>query len=282
MIHPALVRSLSFGGPGLSADYSRLGAGTGPSTTAGLAIGVAFTPQRHASWTVGGAARSGSFTPATVFVVPAEGIEWHEWTDVSESVEMWLDPELLAELSQLGGGPSRPSFDYHEVASDPVVVNVASLVRERMFSGDSPPAPMDSLALLLASHVLERYCGLRLPRAGRIRKLEPALLGRVTDYIDAHLGQPLGVLELARIAGRSPYHFAKAFKATTGSSPYSYIAARRMERALVLLQQTPLPVSHIARQVGFESLSHFRRSFRAAWGEPTSTYRRAGRPRRAA
>jgi AraC family transcriptional regulator len=279
---PAIDRFATMSVRGLTADYTRLPPGTGPSITAGHAIGVAFTPQRRAAWWVGrGERRIGPLAPGTVFVAPAEGLEWTEWSDASESVEMWLDPRLLGELSQLAGGPSPVRFEYHEVRSDPVVVNVASLVRESLISGDAGGS-LESAAVFLAGHVLERYHGLRLPRSGRIRKLDRAVLARVADYIDAYLQRSVGLLELAGIAGQSPHHFAKAFKATTGSAPHAYLAARRMERALILLQQTRHPVSRIARLVGFESVTHFRTRFRRAWGESTAAYRTAGRPRRVA
>lgn len=283
--HPRVERSATLSLPGLTADYTRLPRGgideeSAPSVTAGDAIGVALTPQRRATWHVGRAQRrAGSLAPATVFVVPAEGLDWMEWSDISESVEMWLDPELLGDLSVSSGGPPRVTFDYHEVTDDPVVVNVASLVRETLLSGRAPDARLEALPVFLATHVLERYQGLRVRRSGRVRKLDRTVLARVVDYIDARLDLPLSLLALARIAEQSPYHFAKAFKAATGSPPHAFVAARRMERALVLLQQTSLPVSRVARLVGIASTSHFRASFRRAWGESTAVYRRAGRPR---
>jgi AraC family transcriptional regulator len=279
--HPPVARFTTLSIPGLTADYTRLPPGRGPSITAGHAIGVAVTPQRRAAWRVGRMqCRSGRLAPSTVFVTPAEGLDWDEWSDVSESIEMWLDPAWLGELSRLAGGPSQVTFDYHEEPADAVVVNVAAMVRRAMISGRHGVNGLESAPLLLARHVLERYRGLRLPRSGRIRKLDRAVLARVTEHIDANLQRPVSLLDLAGMAQLSPFHFAKTFKATTGSGPHAYLASRRMERALVLLQQSRLPVSHIARQVGFESLTHFRLSFRRAWGEPTSAYRRAGRPRK--
>lgn len=275
------MRSASLSIPGLTAEYVRLPSGREPSTTCGHAIGVAFTPQRRAVWHVGRSRRRvAPLPPGAVFVVPAEGLEWDEWSDVSESVEMWIDPPLLDELSSRSGGPPRVTFDYHEAANDPVVVSAASLVRQSLLSGSPAAARLESLPLLLAAHVLERYRGLRVRRTGRTHTLGRAVLARVTEYIDAHLERPLSVLALARVAGQSPWHFAKAFRATTGAPPHAYITARRMERALVLLQQTTLPVRRVARLVGFESLSHFRASFRRAWGESTAVYRRTGRPPR--
>jgi AraC family transcriptional regulator len=275
-------RSLMLTLPGLTAEYARLPAGTGPSLSPGLGLGAAFTPQRRAVWRVDGVVRTGSFAPGAVFITPPGGLEWAEWSDVSESVEMWLDPALLAELSGAEGEAPSVVFDYREAVLDPVILNIASRVRAAVLRGSQAMEQLSDLPLLLASHMLERYHGIRVRPSGRVRKIERTVLARVTEYIDAHLHEPLSVLELAAVAGRSPYHFAKAFKAATGSPPHAFVAARRMERALVLLQQTSIPVSRVARLVGFQSLTHFRRRFHQAWGEPTGRYRRSGRPRRAA
>jgi AraC family transcriptional regulator len=266
--------------PGLTADYTRLAAGNGPSITAAHAIGVVFTPQRHASWLVGGIRRSSSLSASEVLIAPAEALSWQEWTDVSESIEMWIAPRLLNEVSAGVGGPSSVRFDYEEGANDPTIVNVASLVRQALLAGAQDLRALEFLPLFLATHVLERFQGLRFPPLGSIRKLDRARLARVTEYIDAFLQRPIDLVELARIVGHSPHHFAKAFKAATGSGPHSYLVARRMERALALLQQTDRSIQQVAALVGFTSRSHFRSRFRTHWGEPTEVYRRRGRPRR--
>ncbi len=271
-------RYASFVSPAIAAEYARLPAGAGQSITRSHAIGVAFAPQRHAAWAIGGIRRARPFGPSAVFIIPADRLRWAEWTDVSESVEMWLDPALLSELALRAGSPRPAALDYHEAVRDPVVVNLASVVRAMLLTRARDRARLDAVALRLACHVLERYAGLRPPRelAGR---LDRAVLDRVAQYIDAHLARPIQLTELAYVADRSPWHFAKVFAATTGSPPHVYLTARRMERALVLLQQTQLPIARIARLVGFESVNHFRDHFRKAWGEPTRRYRQPGRPR---
>lgn len=270
-------RFAGFSASGLCAEYARLPAGAGRSVTRSHAIGVAFTPQRHAEWTVGGNRRARSFEGSAVFIVPADRLEWSEWTDTSESVEMWLRPRLVRALSLSCGGPSRITFDYHEAIHDPVVVNIASAVRALLLGGRDA-ARWDHLAVRLTTHLLERYCAVRPPPTG-FGRLDLRTLDRVAEFIAAHLDQPISIAQLSRIADRSPWHFAKVFAATTGSPPHADLNARRMESALVLLQQTGLPIRHIARLVGFTSLNHFRSRFRRAWGEPTQVYRQAGRPR---
>jgi len=73
------------------------------------------------------------------------------------SVEMWLDPSLLGTISELAGGPSRVAFDYAEGLDDPVIINVASLVRQSVLAGDRRDARLATLPTFLATHVLERY-----------------------------------------------------------------------------------------------------------------------------
>jgi hypothetical protein len=97
MIAGRRARSATLSIPGLTADYTRLPAGTGPSITAGHAIGVAFTPQRQAVWSVGRAtSRAGRLPPASVFVVPAEGLEWAAWTPIAGAVHAVLVSATMA------------------------------------------------------------------------------------------------------------------------------------------------------------------------------------------
>jgi AraC family transcriptional regulator len=64
----------------------------------------------------------------------------------------------------------------------------------------------------------------------------------------------------------SPFHFARAFKASTGLAPHQFVTARRMERAKTLLLESRASVVEVAHAVGLSNVSHFRRMFRAHLG----------------
>ncbi|WP_420843595.1 helix-turn-helix domain-containing protein [Jiangella muralis] len=64
----------------------------------------------------------------------------------------------------------------------------------------------------------------------------------------------------------SPFHFARAFKASTGLAPHKYVTSRRMERANSLLLTSRLGVPEVAYAVGLTNVSHFRRVFRRHTG----------------
>jgi AraC-like DNA-binding protein len=61
-------------------------------------------------------------------------------------------------------------------------------------------------------------------------------LRRARDRMDRDYAEPLDVPALAREAHMSVGHFQRAFKATYGETPYSYLMTRRIERAKALLR----------------------------------------------
>lgn len=103
--------------------------------------------------------------------------------------------------------------------------------------------------------------------------LSPIQLNAVLTYIEAHLGEPLGISALATQANLSVYHFCRLFKRTTGVSPYQYILSQRVERAKALLPDANLSLATVALSCGFASQSHLTRHFRRATGSTPRAYR---------
>ena len=91
--------------------------------------------------------------------------------------------------------------------------------------------------------------------------------------MEAHLGGLIVLDDLAAVARLSPWHFARAFRATVGLSPYAFVTARRMDRAGVLLRTSARTVEEVARALGYANVSHFRRTFRRHHGMPPSVMR---------
>jgi AraC-like DNA-binding protein len=65
--------------------------------------------------------------------------------------------------------------------------------------------------------------------------LLPALR-RARDLIDRDYAEPLDLDIMAREAGYSRFHFARALNAAYGESPRAYLTRRRIERAKTLLR----------------------------------------------
>jgi AraC-like DNA-binding protein len=98
-------------------------------------------------------------------------------------------------------------------------------------------------------------------------------LVRAKDLADARYFEPLGVDDLARVAGLSRAHFSREFHRAFGEPPHAYLLTRRMERAAALLRLTDRSVADICFSVGLQSVGSFTTSFKRTFGVTPSAYR---------
>lgn len=103
------------------------------------------------------------------------------------------------------------------------------------------------------------------PRVSRER-LPTHTLRRISEYIEQSLARDLDVTAMAEVVHLSPAHFARAFAATVGMTPFRYVMNRRLARAYELLAHTRRSMHDIALEVGFTSPSHFSARFHREFG----------------
>lgn len=159
---------------------------------------------------------------------------------------------------------------------DPVIGRLAALGRLELNEGGvGGRLYVEGLAATMAVHLL-RSSGLSrralIPQKGG---LAPRQIRRVLEYIEAHLTNELGLVELAAIAELSPHYFGEAFRISTGKSPHRYVMERRIERARDLLGDADRPIRDIAYAAGFSSQSHFTAIFRRVTGVTPGRFRRS-------
>lgn len=175
-----------------------------------------------------------------------------------------VDPDGVELIGTLGG-------------RDPEIERIAaSLLSEIEDNGPFGDLYADSLANLLAVHLLRNHSSLGLRRDHRTRPgtgLPAAALRRVTDHVEENLAQGLTLDEISAVAHMSPFHFSRLFKASTGLSPHRYVVARRVERAKELLTKSGLPLHEVARLVGFTDQSHLAKHFRRQLGVTPKRFR---------
>ena len=82
---------------------------------------------------------------------------------------------------------------------------------------------------------------------------------QIRDYLMAHLDEPIDVATLARMCGRSQFHFSRIFRREVGISPYRYVVHLRLRRAVELVRDGKLPLAQIAAATGFADQSHLSR-----------------------
>jgi AraC family transcriptional regulator len=97
-------------------------------------------------------------------------------------------------------------------------------------------------------------------------RLPTHTIRRLRDFVESSLADDLDVTTMANVAALSPAHFARAFAATVGMTPFEYVMTRRLARAHDLLRRTDRSVLAIALDVGFKTPSHFTSRFRREFG----------------
>lgn len=100
-------------------------------------------------------------------------------------------------------------------------------------------------------------------------------LARLRDAWDgSEAWTPLSITALARAAGVTREHLARAFQRHFAISPRAAQLALRLDRAANLLARTDLPVHEVARLAGFADQFHFSRRFSGAYGASPRAFRK--------
>lgn len=99
------------------------------------------------------------------------------------------------------------------------------------------------------------------------------LLAESDALMRANLGRRVDLATLARAAGLSRFHFAKRYKAVTGTSPIQRFIHLKIERACHLLDVTDAGVADVAAELGYDDPLYFSRVFRNVVGVSPRGYR---------
>ena len=103
---------------------------------------------------------------------------------------------------------------------------------------------------------------------------ESEALAPLIAWIGENLAEDLSVEALARHSHMSPRTFARRFKEETGTTPYSWVLAQRVQAAEELLELTHHSIDWVAAEVGFGNAATLRLHFGRSRGVSPQEYRR--------
>jgi two-component system response regulator YesN len=98
-------------------------------------------------------------------------------------------------------------------------------------------------------------------------------IARAREFIIRHIGERLGVGDIAAAAGMSESYFSRLFKKETGLNVVDYITRRKMERAAELLGNPVTKVADVAGQIGIDNPNYFSVIFKRVMGLSPQEYR---------
>lgn len=156
-------------------------------------------------------------------------------------------------------------FEFHEIykKEDPLIQHIGLALLDEA-SSETPAGKLyaDSLIQTLTLHLLKNYSTAGAARENLNGGLSGYRLRRVQEFINANLEEDLSLAELAEVADLSQFHFARAFRKSTGQTPQQYLMQQRIERAKMLLAKEDLPIVEVSLRTGFKNQSHFTTLFR--------------------
>lgn len=213
------------------------------------------------------------------FVLAAPNFSISSKVDVAHHLRSFAFPmaEWQGVLDEANGGSF--SFDDLDIFRSAIAApTIRSILRKLWAFSDEEGGASRLLARAAGCEVLAELCKLGgasiAPAKGG---LAPWAERRCIELMRARFSEDIGLDELAAEAQLSSYHFSRVFKQSVGVPPRVYLTQLRIEKACDLLEQTDLPVTEIAFEVGYSSNQVLARIFLKYRHMSPTDYRRAVR-----
>lgn len=153
------------------------------------------------------------------------------------------------------------------VHGDPVRAQRATAMLDALWRAREP-LEFDSLLHTLLTELSEQA------RAAKPRVTErPTRFTAVIDYLHAHLAERPTLQDLAVVAGLSPFHFLRRFRAQYHVTPQQMLMALRLLDAKRRLAAGE-PAAQVAAASGLADQAHLTRAFQRRYGVTPVSYQR--------
>jgi AraC family transcriptional regulator len=202
------------------------------------------------------------------------------WPEDIEVVHVYLTQDELAATCRQMYERDVQEVELHDTvkANDPAIHQTAMQIACEAAQGAAGSRlVVDSLSCQLAVHILRRHAHVLFRERGGADGLTFQQDRAVRDYIHQHLDEKISLDDLATEIGLSRFHFARSFRATTGTPPHEFVLRERVDRARMMLERSNRPLLDVACACGFADQSHMTREFKKRVGVTPGRYRSQNR-----
>jgi AraC family transcriptional regulator len=217
----------------------------------------------------------------SISIVPAGSPARWRWSGRKDTLNIYLEPALVTRVAAeaFDLDPARLEVPPLDGLDLPQLRAAMGVVDAELASGGAGgPLAAESLANVLAVHLIRYVSSPRRAVRGRDGALPRERLRAVVEYIMEHIDASPTLEQMSAVARLSPYHFARQFKAATGLPPHQYVIARRVERAQELLQRgDDFSLAEVAAHAGFSDQSQFSHHFKRVVGVTPAQFRTPAR-----
>ena len=163
-------------------------------------------------------------------------------------------------------------FDTTKISVEPLM---KSFIDSLNYMLDNPGITDDNLIITKLKELLLLLS--KSEKAGSIYTFVASLFAPneydFNEIIQQNLYTNLSLAELAHLCNSSLATFKRKFTAFYQESPAKYILQKKLEKSTHLLQHKTNPISEIAYECGFETISNFDKVFKKAYVKSPSAYR---------
>ena len=213
-----------------------------------------------------------------IMLVPAGSPTLWRWSGSFDSLHIFLEPGLVTRVAaeEFGLDPARLTVPPLDGLDLPQLQTAMWAVDAELSPGGAGGRlAAESLANVLAVHLIRHVSATRQSARRRNGTLPRAKLRAVVEYIEEHLDSGPTLEQMAAIARLSPNYFAWQFKRATGLPPHQYVLDRRVERAKQFLQAgSDISLAEVAAQAGFWDQSQFSHHFKRQIGVTPGQFRK--------
>ncbi len=206
-----------------------------------------------------------TYRPGTLFYQPTDmpGNLRMDGTCTNLSVMISRDAMERAKRKVFKGDPDCVDLlAYNEVYLPEVKERLHALYVEHLRPTAASRLGHDLLVQELCTALLQACPSGEKRQNSKDRVLTRRELTRSIDVLEHEVACGRGLDYVAEQVGLSTFHFARAFKLTTGQSPHQYLIERRLAHVKQALICSERPLIDIALSCGFSSQAHMTTAFR--------------------
>jgi AraC family transcriptional regulator len=224
----------------------------------------------------GGKTHTSLYGKGDISITPAQMPFFARWDGDDHYLQIRISSRFIQSVAReaLAINPDRlellPEFRTRDPHIESIGMLLLSELQQENLGGR---LYIESLANVLAVHLLRQYAVAEPRLAIYEGGLSERQLLQVLEYINEHLNQDIKLADLAALLSMSQFHFSHLFKHSLGTSPHQYLLQQRVERAKQLLKQTDRSIMDVALECGFNSHSHLSKQFRQLTGMTPKAYR---------
>lgn len=168
-----------------------------------------------------------------------------------------------AEFTRILG---QAPFRVFQETMDPATSIILKRMLESLQNHNTRNLEIECSVLELLSIAFQRFLMDDSSGMTKLSKTDMQKIREARDIIIERMIDPPSLIELSRMIGMNDFKLKSGFKEIYGTTVFSYLRDKRLEKALLLLQHGNLNVNETSCAVGYSNSSYFSEVFREKYG----------------